>query len=277
MAKTDPTPKAAVLGSPPVAPVVPVDAPVVDEVPLDLDAAILAGESEFTEAQVRATAAATQDIPVIPEVTSPRDQAMLDAAAGRRVSAMSFEDPSRQPAVLGRDAVLGSTGWNGVPTRFRLAHPVMHNQRLLKEGDFVEFEVNPIMAIDPLTGLMAPTGRFIGTGGPTDQSEHVAYLYQMGIFADTQPADIRNARQAAVDNERGALEPTRIGADESGNPIVQPAMRSLAQPTGDLMEQRLREHRGIATPAVMLAAERMASSAGAEAPGSSGPRPQRTE
>jgi hypothetical protein len=248
-----------------------------------LDEAILEGEREATsheqtERQAVAMATSARGETVIPEVTSSRDQAMLDAAAGRKVSPVPFADPSRAPGVLGGGgSSLGVPTWNGVATRFTLTHPVMHNQVLLKEGDTIDYNVNAVMAVDSGTGLTYATGRFIGSGGPDDESDFVTYMFERGMFAGTLPADIRASKQAAIDNERGVIEPTRLGADEAGNAIMQPAMRSLLQPTGAQMEQRLRDHRGIASPAAMLQAERMASSAGAEAPGSSGPRPQRSE
>lgn len=195
-----------------------------------------------------------------------RETAMVASARGEQVQAFTYvEDGYEQDANTRRRPA----GWNGIPTRFQLGFPLMHNVgNLLGEDDWVIFNVHPVLDPD---GHM--TGRFIGTGEPIgspdqDQGEHVEYLYNIGMFKGTAPYRERVGKQAAVDFERGAFGARRIvGADESGNPIFQEALKSVGQRTRQQVEDQLRRDRGWGTAKSLQIAERAAAMAGSEAPG----------
>jgi hypothetical protein len=156
--------------------------------------------------------------------------------------------------------------WDGVPTEFTLARPLIRNHTVLREGAVVRFNVMPHPALK---------GVFIGSDDPAipDESQHVMDLYAQGMFAGTNPAADRTRRQNAIDFERGVLD-----GGEDGVP-----MTSLAPLDGVRTEELLRRHRGIGTPEQMRAAERTVAREGAapawpgaEAPGTArrtGPQP----
>jgi hypothetical protein len=134
----------------------------------------------------------------------------------------------------------GSLRWDGQPTEFVLARPLMHNQHHLKEGMVVAFNVMPHPVLP---------GVFIGSDDPeTDEAEHVMDLYRLGMFDKTKPAGDRTRKQNAIDSERGIHDPS------DG-----PALASLAEMTGEQQARMLRAHRGLGTPAQLLAAERQAA------------------
>jgi hypothetical protein len=176
--------------------------------------------------------------------------------------------PTRAYAEVGGPVVPVSLRWDGVPTEFILAHPLVRDHRVLHEGSVVRFNVMPHP--DP-----TKRGVFIGSDDPAipDESQHVMELYAQGMFAGSAPAVDRARRQNAIDFERGVMDGGEGGA----------SMASLAPLNGARTEEMLRRHRGIGTPEQMRAAERVAlregaapAWPGAEAPGTArrtGPQP----
>lgn len=134
----------------------------------------------------------------------------------------------------------GPLRWDNQPTEFVLARPIVHNHKPLMEGDVVSFDVMPHPTLP---------GVFIGSGDPdTDVSHHVMDLYRLGMFARTKPAADRTVQQNAVDIERGIHSPSEG-----------PALASLAEMSGAQLVAMLRSHRGLGSPAALLAAERQAA------------------
>jgi hypothetical protein len=150
--------------------------------------------------------------------------------------------------------------WNGRPTSFTLARPLIQSHRVLPEGTVVTFNVMPHPD-------KSKRGVFIGPGDETDESQHVMDLYAMGMFQRTATNDDYRRRALSVAVERGVFEGSEGG----------PALASLAAMDGTRLEALLRAHRGIGTPEQMRAAERTAARTtgpmqervwpGAEAPG----------
>jgi hypothetical protein len=175
---------------------------------------------------------------------------------------------TRAYAETGGGFVPAALRWDGVPTEFTLARPLVRDHLVLREGTVVRFNVMPHP--DP-----AKRGVFIGSDDPAvpDESQHVMDLYAMGMFAGTAPAVDRTRRQNAIDYERGVLD-----GGENGVP-----MTSLAPLDGVRTEGMLQRHRGTGTPEQMRATERAFAREGAapawpgaEAPGTArrtGPQP----
>lgn len=235
----------------------------------DLDAALMAGEADFEageRADAAALAAAIGDH-VDAEPTSGLEQVMVDAAMGQPVRAALVLDYSERASQRPRDVRGPRQTWDGIPTRFVLGFPLNAAVGvLLAEGEPVEFNVNPVLSFDG-----QPTGEFVGTGGPDDESGSCMNLYKLGMFQHTRPYRVRLGRQASIDQERGVWEEHIIGANADGSPIIQEPMLSLAQPDYEQMMQILRRTRGIGSPDAMRAAEQMARRAGTEAAGSRTP------
>jgi hypothetical protein len=180
--------------------------------------------------------------------TLPRRPRATDPAAYDDVPAVAPRTP-RGYAEDVPEAVMydGSLRWDGQPTEFVLARPLVHDHRPLKAGEVVSYDVMPHPTLP---------GVFIGSGDPdTDVSEHVMDLYRLGMFARTRPAGDRTVQQNAVDIERGIH-----------NPSEGPALASLAEMTGEQLVAMLRAHRGLGSPAALLAAERQAARTETTAP-----------
>ena len=247
--------------------------PPVDPAQAEIDAMVGAEMDEMkldgttAAAEAAAAAARGEAVPFDP-TDDPAEQAMLSAARGLPV----FQPPvaifeEAEPANLDAEDEIVPP-WDGRSISFRLAFPMQDIGKVIHEGTVMTFRCSPWRDSRGKT-------RFCGPGTDDDPSEMVEYYYNRGMFLTTKPYYERLREQMMIDMERGVYQGAVYGADASGQPLVTAPLRSVAQADGARLESQLRRVRGIGPAAAMQAAERVAATAGTEAPGSGGPRQSR--